>query len=348
MQYPAIPSEWVWALFLLGVALAIRIRATARLSQVVYPRHAAPPRPLADLRAVPGVDRAFVEAQAARLRALGFRPLLDYELPHLDSAQIRTVYAAFVSGDGAIVATVVQRFTRQFAHEWVALTTVFASGHRLITANAPMAVPELNRFILRLHLPESTDPGVMLQRHVHACDEHERRLGSPLTIADPQDLARQLTAAWDREIGHFLSRRFVVPAGEKVRVTGRMARAIFWAALQPFRPGHGLLPHLLTAAAPAALAFALLRSGLGAGVPPSALAILAGLLVGTVTGVCLGTHGLLWSVALPALVTIAATDQPALAGDAVTAALLCFHVAHVFSVGRAQTRGRRALAGRRS
>jgi hypothetical protein len=346
MPYAAISSEWVWALFVLGLTLAIRIRASARLGRLAYPRQAAPPRRL-ELRAVPGVDGAFLEAQTARLRALGFRPLLDYELPHLDSPQLRTVHAAFVSRDGAIVATVVHRFTRQFAHEWVSLTTVFATGHRLITANAPMAVPELNRFILRLHLPESTDPAVLLRRHLQACEQHERRLGPPATVESPEDLGRLLTAVWEREIGHFLARGLMATAGDTVRVTGRMARAIFWAGLQPLRPGFGWLAHLLTAAGPAGLAFALLATGRSAGIPLPALAILSGLLVGTVMGICLGSHGLLWSVLLPALVTIAATDQPPLAGAAVTAAVLCFHVAHVLRVGRGQTRARRALAPRR-
>src|SRR4051794_26995490 len=223
MQY--LPSEWLWALFLLGVALAIRIRATARLRQLAYPRQGCPPRPL-DLRTVPGVDTAFLDAQAARLHTLGFRRVLDYELPLLDNAQIRTLYAAFASGDGSTVATVVQRFTRQFAHEWVALTTVFASGHRLITSNAPMAVPELNRFILRLHLPESTDAALLLRRHVQACEEHERRLGPCATVQNAEDLTGLMAAAWDREMGHFLSRGFVVTAGDTVRGTARMARAI--------------------------------------------------------------------------------------------------------------------------
>ena len=64
------------------------------------------------------------------------------------SARGLAQWAGRVAGVGPAVARVARSGPR------VAFSTAFESGHRLVSANAPMAIPELNHFILRLHLPE--------------------------------------------------------------------------------------------------------------------------------------------------------------------------------------------------
>src|SRR6185295_1094084 len=85
-------AEWGWALFLLALIVAIRIRSSWKTRGLSFPQVAAPPRAV-DLASIPGVDLAYFGRQVERLQTLGFRHLLDYELPHLEVAAIRTIYS---------------------------------------------------------------------------------------------------------------------------------------------------------------------------------------------------------------------------------------------------------------
>lgn len=250
-----------------------------------------------------------------------------------------------MSADGSVLATYTQRFSDQFAHESLSLQTWFPSGYRLVTTSSPFPAPQLDPHMLVAHVPVTTDAATMLRRHGARCDRY-RQLGAAQPISSAEDLARLVSESWTSELRVLIERRLCQLEGDRVRGTRRFAWAVFWEGIDPLRPGYGPLQYFVGVLAPAALALAMFGFG-AAGSPLAALLPwLAGGLMGAAAGAIFWTRALVWTVAVPLLVSYAAGQDLASSGTMVLAALLGSEVGFQTSAGRAQARGRRALANR--
>src|SRR5579862_7234756 len=127
---PAAARILLYAGIVLLAVLAIRIRGATGIFKARFPLRPAP----VDLASVPGVDAEFLSKGAVRLKDLGYRHLLDYELP-TGSPRLRYLYSSYLSSDGKTVASLVQRFATSFAHDYVTFSSWFGSGHRVATSS---------------------------------------------------------------------------------------------------------------------------------------------------------------------------------------------------------------------
>ena len=196
---PATARSLIYAGIVLLVVLAIRIRGAMAIFKARFPLRFAPPAPV-DLAAVPGVDPDFLSKGSARLKELGYRHLLDYELP-TGSPRLRYLYSSYLSGDGRTVASLVQRFATSFAHDYVTLSSWFASGHRVATSSSPIVAPEINPTIHQVPMPDCADIRELGRRHEEESARWSAKGHERVTLSGVEDLRRLLAEGREREAG---------------------------------------------------------------------------------------------------------------------------------------------------
>lgn len=339
---PAAARSLIYVGVVLLVLLAIRIRGATAIFKARFPLRFAPPAPV-DLTAVPGVDPSFLSKGAARLKDLGYRHLLDYELP-TGSPRLRYLYSSYLSSDGRTVASLVQRFATSFAHDYVTFSSWFASGHRVATSSSPIVAPEINPTIHQVPMPDCTDFRELGRRHEEEAARWTAKGHERVILSGVEDLRRLLAEGRDRESRVLAEAGYVRIDGEHARATGKMAWAILVNGFSPVRRGVSLEGHLWRIGAPAAgvgIVLPLLMRSQAA--PPGDSCLVAGAVLGGCFGYGLWHHALVWSILLPAALVGGLTGNLDLSARAVMAALAFSLLGFQFGAARSRVRGRRAI-----
>lgn len=339
---PAALRTLAYAGIVLLAVLAIRLRGTTAVWKARFPLRFRPPAPV-DLGSVPGVDPAYLAKGAGKLKDLGFRHLLDYELP-AGSARLRHLYSSYLSRDGKTVASLVQRFAKSFAHDYVVFSSWFASGHRVATSSSPIVAPEINPTIHAVPMPDCEDLRALARRHEAEAARWTAKGHERVVLSGMEDLRRLLMEGREREVRSLAEAGYVRIDGEEARATGKMAWALLLHGFSPVRRGVSLEAHLWWILGPAALAGIglsyLLRSHAA---PARDLCLMAGAGLGISFGYGLWHHALVWSVLLPAALVGGLTGSVEFSGLAVAAALAMGQIGFQLGAARSRARGRRAV-----
>jgi hypothetical protein len=317
----AVAGALLWTFFKTG-ALSLRGRT--------WPARGSDPVAV-DLARVPGVDGEFLRRTTERLAALGFRTLLDFELPHCNRPGYRELTRAMASEDGRVVATITAKLSDVFAHDLVGFATFYESGRRLHTSNTLFPVADIDPFVRRVCEPGSLNVERMLRRHRRALDRDGRRGEKPRRIDRAEELSRELVDSWNAEVNRLAELGLQSIEGDRTRPTRAMVWRLFWAQMKPVRSGYDLVRQWLAILGPAVAAAAVLAC-----VPeaPRVLPWLAMAGVGAVYGWFLWTHAFVWCALVPPVVASACGSGP-LAGAGWASAAFVGMVAGFFaSAGR--------------
>jgi hypothetical protein len=342
---PGAVRTLIYAGLVLALILAIRIRGSVAIFKALFPLRFAPPA-AADLVATPGVDAAFLEQGAQRLKGLGYRHLLDYELPS-GSPRLRYFYSSYLSADGKTVASLAQRFATTFAHDYVVFTSWFASGHRVVTSSSPIVAPEINPQVHQVPMPDCRDFRELSRRHESAAERLAGKGHERVTLAGVEDLRRLLLEGRERDSRVLADAGYVRIEGDHARATGKMAAAILSNGFWPIRRGVSLEGHLWRIGGPAAVVGILLPLLVRSHAAPlKESCLVAGAVLGGCFGYGLWHHALFWSLLVPALLVGGLTGSVEMSAAAVLGSLALSQIGFQFSAARAQARGRRALASK--
>lgn len=329
----------------LAAILAIRVRGATAIFKARFPLRFAPPAAV-DLAATAGVDAVFLEKGSQRLKDLGYRHLLDYELP-TGSPRMRYLYSSYLSADGGTVASLVQRFATTFAHDYVAFTSWYGSGDRVVTSSSPIVAPEINPQIHQLPMPDCRDFREMSRRHEEAAARLAAKGHARVMLSGVEDFRGQLIEGRERESRVLADAGYVRIEGEHARATGKMAWAILANGFWPIRRGVPLEGHLWRIGAPAAAAGILLPLLMRShSAPLKEACLVAGAALGGCFGYGLWHHGLFWCLVVPTLLVGGLTGSVELSAQAVLGALAMSLFGFQLSAARAQARGRRAIAAK--
>jgi len=330
--------ELVWIIGPILVVLGFYSVGSFAILAAKMPGRPSPPSPV-DLASVPGVNSEFLERNSTGLKELGFRHVLDFELPHFNVHGLRTVTASFSSPDGLILASINQKFSNQFAHDFITFTTFFKSGDRLLTTSNPMPVPDVTPILHHQRFPDSTDLKMMLERQRAALDAGRSRWGGPETVSSPADIDRLYTEGYAKEVEILTAAGMFKLQGESIEATPYGAGVFFWRGIKPIPANYSAKDLLVRIGIPSLLAVAL---GLAAPIAGAHLADVVqwGMgVVGLLYGVLLWYHGYFWCLLIPALATGLGTHDPHLAAKASVSAAIGLVAGFLFSAGRSQTRG---------
>src|SRR5882724_5346586 len=122
--------EMAWAVVVGTFVVAMLWGLVA--SRTNIPIKASPPRALR-LTAVDGIDLAALERFSQELERLGFEPLVECELPHLQSKVLRIYFRVFASPDRTRLGTVNAMLQRSKCVTFVSFDTWFTDDKQLTT-----------------------------------------------------------------------------------------------------------------------------------------------------------------------------------------------------------------------
>ena len=140
---PMAVVAWVgFSVLLLILGFAVGYAWTI-VRKLTFAAKASAPVPL-DLAAVSGIDLIALDAASMRLKEMGFRHLLDYELAHVNREDSREVYRSFVSPDAKTIATLEHEFSDVSGLNSCEFVSWFASGRSLTSTNARTPTPNID------------------------------------------------------------------------------------------------------------------------------------------------------------------------------------------------------------
>jgi len=277
-----------------------------------HPATPSPPNPV-DLSTVMGLDRAVLERCSGELVRLGFTPLLDFELPQLQSKVARIYYSSFRSADLQRIATVDLRLQGARCIVHVFFDTWFLDDKRLVTTNGVSPSFNVDPDLIRVPRSNEWDLGKLLAAHDEQLRAEVARGHVPRTVDDVETFGRLLQRSFEREIARLLASGMFRREGDQIVRTVSFELRMLAKLVGPFVSGRSVLWHaglgLVVALAAVAAAF---------GTPG-----LTGIGVGLLVGLAAGLHGLGWIVCA-ALVMLAAGARGPELSPFVTAAFLAF------------------------
>jgi outer membrane lipoprotein-sorting protein len=335
--------DWVWIVVPILVVLGFHLIGSIALFFAKLPHRASPPEAV-DLMALPGVNRAFLETGSVKLKELGFRHLLDFELPHTRTNQTRLLLSSHCNSNGTIQGTLCQRFATQFAHDFYSFTTYFTTGHRLVTTTNPMPDVDLSPFLHFQRFPDSKDMEGLLRRHEAALAVRPASWGEPEFVSRTEDIERLSSAGWAREVDYLCAKGIFRVEGDSIRATVFGAGTFFWKGIRPFPANVAPMIQLRRIGIPSllALALAFAISKLSPGSETLLLWAMGG--VGSAFGFGLWYHAYFWCLAVPSCAVFLATQRPDLAARSAVYATCGLAVGFLISAARSQSRGRKLMA----
>ncbi len=339
---PSGEIDWVWIVVPILVVLSFHLSGSLSLLFTRLRRDASSPLPL-DFASFPGINHAFLEKWSVRLKELGFRHLLDFELPHLGNERTRLISSSYTSPDGKTLGTLWQRFASSFAHDYYSFTTWFRSGHRLITTTNPMPVPDINPYLHHQRFPDSQDMNDVLKRHEAALAARPDSWGEAERVSQVEDLDRVFREGWSKEIDCLSKRGLFKVEGEHVRATVYGAGTFFWKGIRPLPANYAPAVQLVRIGVPSVLAFASAYAVSFLFPTSEHLLLWAMAAVGAVFGFALWYHAFFWCLAVPSSAAFLATHRPDLSARSAVYAVCGLVVGFIISAARSQGRGRKVM-----
>jgi hypothetical protein len=223
--------------------MALVLRQGIRAGTGPHPFEPSRPQPV-DLQTIPWSDAGFLSRWTEGFTALGFTPLIDFELPHTNVPHAKACYRTLISSDGAIVATLTQRLVSGAVTETASLMTWFEDGCFVATNNSTAGEPRLDRKGVVVTLPRVQDPNVLRSAHDHACRRFVEKGSSPRRLRDATSFGDQLGRFWRERNDAAIGGGYATREGESVRMRpGFLARWVAWTLYGPVALGRSALFH---------------------------------------------------------------------------------------------------------